>query len=75
MLGAIGALAISLIRQRAGVTAKAQAHEPLPAKLVVRPISETRERLVVAIGGYGGQADDEPDEIIARFADDAAGRP
>ncbi len=75
MLGGIGALLISLRRQQSQAVARSKAVEPVPAKVVVRPVGESRSAsLVPVFGGYGGHVTVEDEEIVATFpdADDAA---
>ena len=51
MLGGVGALLISLRRQQSHAVARSKAFEPVPAKVVVRPVGE--KRIGIAVGdGY-----------------------
>jgi len=75
MLGGIGALLISLRRQRAETTARTQAAEPVPAKVVVRPVSEDRLAALTSVfAGYGAKATTDGQTLTTPFtdADDAA---
>ena len=75
LIGGIGALLVSFRRQRAETAARTQATEPVPAKVVVRPIPEDRAAAVTSVlGGYGGQVSSEGETLTAQFpdADDAA---
>ncbi len=65
MLGGAATLLVSLRKQRASLSAR----EPVPATLVVRPVPADRSRLLSLLGGFGGQATAEDDEVTATFAD------
>ncbi len=76
MLGGIGALLLSFLRQRTAATERAEAREPVPSKLVVGPVPESeRTRLIAVFGGFGGEAVTDEGLLVVGFGDaDDAGR-
>lgn len=70
LLGGVGALLISLRKQRAETAAWTQATEPVPAKVVVRPVSEGHVAAISSVlSGYGGQVSSEGETLTAQFPD------
>ncbi len=75
MLIGIGGLLAFVVRQQVTAKAVAQAREPVPAKVVIRPIDEeTSAVLTETLAGYGGRPEVSEGVLTAAFldADDAA---